>query len=86
MLEEWLQPYTDAQLHALEARGVKQLDVIAPGFAADCLETLEEIGVEYRDDFARLGGALRYVPALNADAAHVAALADLLLPLLRGRG
>lgn len=82
--EEWLQPYTDAQLHALAARGVKQLDVIAPGFAADCLETLEEIGTEYRDDFARLGGTLRYVPALNADAPHIAALADLLLPLLRG--
>lgn len=74
--ETWIQPYTDAHLAALAARGVRTLDVIAPGFAADCLETLEEIAVEYRDLFATQGGMLRYVPALNAGEAHMMALAD----------
>lgn len=82
--EEWLQPYTDRHLADLAGRGVKQLDVIAPGFAADCLETLEEIGDEYRELFAGLGGQLRYVPALNAGDAHLDALAELLLPQLQG--
>ena len=81
--EEWLKPYTDQHLAELAARGVKQLDVIAPGFAADCLETLEEIGDEYGELFAGLGGRLRYVPALNAGAAHLDALTQLLLPQLR---
>ena len=76
--EEWIKPYTDAHLSALAARGIKTLDVIAPGFAADCLETLEEIAVEYRDDFSALGGTLRYVPALNDEARHLDALAQLL--------
>ena len=73
--EEWIKPYTDAHLGELAARGIKTLDVIAPGFAADCLETLEEIAVEYRDEFAALGGSLRYVPALNDQPAHLDALA-----------
>lgn len=75
--EEWIKPYTDAHLGVLAARGIKTLDVIAPGFAADCLETLEEIAVEYRDDFAALGGSLSYIPALNDSAAHLSALAQL---------
>jgi len=81
--EEWIKPYTDAHLATLAARGVKTLDVIAPGFAADCLETLEEIAVEYSEDFARLGGTLRYVPALNAQAVHLDALSALLSRHLR---
>ncbi|MES2684578.1 MAG: ferrochelatase [Pseudomonadota bacterium] len=76
--EEWIKPYTDAHLKVLAARGIKTLDVIAPGFAADCLETLEEIAVEYRDEFSALGGTLRYVPALNDEAPHLDALAQLL--------
>ena len=75
--EPWIQPYTNEHLAVLAQRGIKTLDVIAPGFAADCLETLEEIAVEYHEDFAKLGGSLRYVPALNDDAAHLDALADL---------
>lgn len=87
--EPWIQPYTDAQLGVLAAGGIKTLDVIAPGFAADCLETLEEIAVEYREDFERLGGTLRYVAALNDSAAHLDALAQLIrnslgLPLASG--
>ncbi len=77
--EPWIQPYTDAHLGMLAARGIKTLDVIAPGFAADCLETLEEIAVEYREDFERLGGKLRYIAALNDSAAHLDALTQLIV-------
>lgn len=74
--EEWIKPYTDTQLDKLAARGVRSLDVIAPGFAADCLETLEEIAIEYRQHFEKLGGTLRYVAALNDADAHLDALAQ----------
>ena len=79
---EWLKPYTDTQLGVLATRGIRTLDVVAPGFAADCLETLEEIAVEYRDDFLRLGGVLRYVPALNDTALHLDALSRVLTETL----
>lgn len=82
--EPWLKPYTDEHLPRLAARGVKTLDVIAPGFSADCLETLEEVCVEYRALFARNGGELRYVPALNASAAHLDALSGIAAPALQG--
>lgn len=81
--EEWLRPYTDETVKALGAQGVRRLDVVCPGFAVDCLETLEEIAVENSDLFRAAGGeALRYVPALNAEDAHVQAL----LPVLRRHG
>ena len=76
--EPWLQPYAEDQFHTLAARGIRKLDVIAPGFAADCLETLEEIAVEYAALYAAKGGELRYVPALNASAVHSKALAEIL--------
>lgn len=73
--DRWLQPYTSETLAALPARGVRDVQVICPGFAADCLETLEEIGMENRDVFLAAGGErYSYVPALNARADHVAAL------------
>lgn len=65
--EEWLQPYTDATVRALGQSGVKRLAVFNPGFVADCLETLEEIGVENRDIFLEAGGAqFAAIPCLNA--------------------
>jgi ferrochelatase len=74
----WLQPYTSEVLAAMPARGVKSVSVICPGFAADCLETLEEIGMENRDVFMAAGGeTYHYIAALNARADHVAALAAL---------
>jgi ferrochelatase len=77
--EEWLQPYTDKTLEALPAQGVKTIDVVCPGFAADCIETLEEIAIENDEVFRHAGGErLRYIPALNDAPAHVAALAALL--------
>jgi len=63
---EWLQPYTDQTVEALAGRGVKNLAIITPGFAADCLETLEEIAVENRDIFLAHGGEnFAAIPCLN---------------------
>jgi ferrochelatase len=71
----WLQPYTSEVLAGMPARGIDSVSVICPGFAADCLETLEEIGMENRDIFLAAGGKVySYIPALNARADHVAAL------------
>jgi ferrochelatase len=65
--QPWLQPYTDQLLPQLVQRGVRSLDVICPGFSADCLETLEEVAIRYRADFLAAGGtAFDYIPALNA--------------------
>lgn len=76
--EPWLLPATDATLAAWAKQGVRTVDVLCPGFAADCLETLEEVAIGYQEQFRAQGGqALRYIPALNAGAAHVAALTAL---------
>jgi ferrochelatase len=76
----WLQPYTSEVLAAMPARGVSTVSVICPGFAADCLETLEEIGMENRDVFLAAGGQkYHYIAALNARPDHVAALSALVL-------
>ena len=76
--EPWLQPYIDQTLLALAAQGVKTVDVVCPGFAVDCLETLEEIAVQDAEIFRRGGGdKLHYVHALNASPGHVSALAAL---------
>ena len=76
--ERWLQPYTQATLEALAREGVRTVDVACPGFAVDCLETLEEIAVENAAAFRAAGGeALRYIPCLNAIDAHADALAAL---------
>ncbi|MDY0020866.1 ferrochelatase [Arenimonas caeni] len=83
--EEWLQPYTDKTLEAMAREGVMTVDVICPGFAADCLETLEEIAVENDQVFRAAGGqALRYISALNDEPGHVAALSALARSHLQG--
>lgn len=80
---EWLQPYTQPTLEALAREGVKVVDVICPGFAADCLETLEEIDMECRAAFLAAGGReFRYIPCLNERPDWIEALADLVLPKL----
>ncbi len=77
--EQWLQPYTDQTVRELAREGVRQLDVICPGFAVDCLETLEEIAMQNAGFFTDAGGeSLRYIPALNASSAHADALAALI--------
>ncbi len=79
--ERWLHPYTDATVRQLAADGVRKLDVACPGFAVDCLETLEEIAMQNRDFFIAAGGeTLRYIPALNDSAEQVDSLAALVLP------
>jgi ferrochelatase len=73
--EPWLQPDTAGTLQRLAGAGVRRVDVVCPGFAADCLETLEEIAMLNADLFRAGGGeALRYIPCLNAAPAHAAAL------------
>ena len=76
--ERWLEPATDATLQAMAARGVRRVDVVCPGFAVDCLETLEEIAMQNAELFHEAGGeALRYIPCLNDAPAHADALAAL---------
>ena len=84
--EEWLKPYTDETVVALARdEGVRTLDVICPGFAADCLETLEEIGGENREYFEEAGGErLAYIPALNDRADHLDALTGVILRHAQG--
>lgn len=77
--EEWLKPYTMDTLKALPNEGHKNVQIICPGFAADCLETLEEIAVENKDYFMEAGGQeFSYIPALNAEPSHVQFLTDLI--------
>lgn len=83
--EPWLQPYTDHTVEQLAREGVKTLDVVCPGFAVDCLETLEEIAMQNAEAFRAAGGeTLRYIPALNAGADHAAVLAALARRHLQG--
>jgi protoporphyrin/coproporphyrin ferrochelatase len=74
----WLKPYTSAVLTAMPGRGVRDVNVMCPGFAVDCLETLEEIAIENRDVFLRAGGErYEYIPALNARATHARFMSEL---------
>lgn len=77
--ETWLQPYTDQTLIKLAKQGTHDIDVICPGFSADCLETLEEISITNKNLFIEAGGkTLRYIPALNDSDLHVNALSLIL--------
>jgi ferrochelatase len=81
----WLQPYTEDTLKTLADRGVRKVTVASPSFAVDCLETLEEVAIEYRDKFLALGGErLTLVPALNDDDSHAEVLASLVMGQLGG--
>jgi ferrochelatase len=75
---EWLRPYTSQVLQDLGKSGARRVDVVCPGFVADCLETLEEIAIEGRQTFQRAGGgAFHYIPALNDSPAFIEALVHL---------
>jgi protoporphyrin/coproporphyrin ferrochelatase len=77
---EWLKPYTVATLEELGRKRTRRIDVICPGFIADCLETLEEIAIEGKTEFLNAGGGeYRYIPALNDRPVWIHALADLVL-------
>jgi ferrochelatase len=82
---QWLQPYTDKTLEALAQRGVKSVQVVCPGFSADCLETLEEVAMENREIFLHAGGErYEYIPCLNDQAAHIEMLAGLVERHIQG--
>jgi protoporphyrin/coproporphyrin ferrochelatase len=77
--QEWLRPYTDELLQEWGKEGMGKVDVVCPGFAADCLETLEEVALRYAELFTAAGGGeLRYLPALNARDDHADLLCDLI--------
>jgi protoporphyrin/coproporphyrin ferrochelatase len=81
----WLEPYTEPTLKQMAAEGHKRVDVVCPGFAVDCLETLEEIAQEARDAFLASGGEVfHYIPCLNDSADHVRAIRDIARRHLQG--
>ncbi len=83
--EEWLGPYTINTLKELAADGVTSVDIVCPGFSADCLETIEEICVENRDAYIEAGGkTFNYIPALNDRSDHIQALSGLILNHVAG--
>ena len=76
---DWLQPYTDETLKALPQQNVKHVQILCPGFAADCLETVDEIAIENKRHFLSAGGnRFEYIPALNANEQHIAALVNII--------
>jgi len=82
---EWIKPYTAATLEALGRAKTKRVDVVCPGFVADCLETLEEIAMEGKQTFlAAGGGEFHYIPALNERSDWIAALGEMALTNLNG--
>lgn len=82
---QWLKPYTIDTLRELARRKVKSVDVVCPGFVSDCLETLEEIGIENRAAFLTAGGReFRYIPCLNERDGWIGALTDIALDHLHG--
>jgi ferrochelatase len=83
--EEWLRPYTDETVRSLAQKGVKNLAIVAPGFAADCLETLEEIAIAARESFLEHGGEhFAYIPCLNDADEHIALISELVRRELAG--
>ena len=83
--EEWIKPYTDKTIEGMAKSGIRSLDVVCPGFSADCLETLEEIDGLNREIFLHNGGErYRYIPALNDRPDHVQAIAGVVLRNLQG--
>ncbi|HHF0348970.1 TPA: ferrochelatase [Haemophilus influenzae] len=81
--EEWLQPYTDKFLQNAAPQGIHKIAVICPGFSVDCLETIEEIDKENRENFLKNGGqSYQYIPALNVEHAHIEMMGKLILEKL----
>lgn len=76
---QWLSPATTSEVDRLAAEGIREVDVVCPGFAVDCLETLEEISIRLAEQYAESGGRLRYLPCLNESEAHADALAGVVL-------
>jgi ferrochelatase len=82
---KWLEPYTEPTVERLAKEGITDIDVVCPGFLADCLETLEEISIEVGETFKHAGGKqFRYISALNDDPAWLTGLADMVQEHLQG--
>jgi protoporphyrin/coproporphyrin ferrochelatase len=82
---EWLKPYTDEVLVGWAKKGISNVHVICPGFSADCLETLEEIQIQYRDTYLNAGGKhFSYIPALNDDENHIEVLSAIIAKHCQG--
>ncbi|MDC0404462.1 ferrochelatase, partial [Porticoccaceae bacterium] len=82
---EWLQPYTDKTLERLASEGVKRVAIMSPAFVCECIETLEEIAMEAREEFLESGGEeFTYIPCLNDDDSHTAFLGELINNELQG--
>ena len=76
---EWLKPYTDVTLKELAKKGTKSVNIVCPGFSADCLETIEEINIQNREFFTEAGGEqFDYIPALNDKPEHITLLTDII--------
>lgn len=75
--EKWLQPYAEPSLWALAEQGIKRIDVVCPGFATDCLETLEEVAMGFTETLHQRGTTMHYIPCLNDHPSHARALARL---------
>ena len=81
--EEWLQPYTDKFLESAATQNIQKIAVICPGFSVDCLETIEEIDKENRENFLTNGGqSYQYIPALNVEHVHIEMMGKLILEKL----
>ena len=81
--EEWLQPYTDKFLESAAKQNIQKIAVICPGFSVDCLETIEEIDKENRENFLTNGGqSYQYIPALNVEHIHIEMMGKLILEKL----
>jgi len=77
--EEWLQPYCDKTLQSLPSQGIKSVDIVCPGFSADCLETLEEIEGENKEYFIEAGGeSYSYIPCLNDSDSHAELISEII--------
>ncbi|WP_118790262.1 ferrochelatase [Haemophilus haemolyticus] len=81
--EEWLQPYTDKFLESAATQNIQKIAVVCPGFSVDCLETIEEIDKENRENFLNNGGqSYQYIPALNVEHTHIEMMGKLILEKL----
>ena len=81
--QEWLKPYTDKTLESLPSKGIKNLLVICPGFASDCVETLEEINIQGKESFIQNGGVnFDLIPCLNDNSDHILLFEKLLTKYL----
>ena len=82
---EWLKPYTDVTLKSMAMDGIKNVNIICPGFSADCLETLEEINMQNRNFFINAGGQnYSYIPALNDRPEHIELLSNIICQHAQG--